>query len=138
MQVQKIAAGASLQPAFERSGKAGAARLCCAPHGAVQLGKTALCRHDLLFLCILPGLAGQQTLAGAFFARQHQRQAGGRILHRHTAFFHGGFQAEVIADDSRKAVVRTAAMVQILLQKPQILIFSIQRLNVEFPAQRLP
>ena len=29
-------------------------------------------------------------------------------------------------------------MVQILLQKLQILIFSIQRLNVEFPAQRLP
>ena len=26
----------------------------------------------------------------------------------------------------------------LLLQKPQILIFSIQRLNVEFPAQRLP
>ena len=44
----------------------------------------------------------------------------------------------MIADDSRKAAVRTAAMVQILLQKLQILIFSIQRLNVEFPAQRLP
>ena len=44
----------------------------------------------------------------------------------------------MIADDSRKAAVCTAAMVQILLQKLQILIFSIQRLNVEFPAQRLP
>ena len=44
----------------------------------------------------------------------------------------------MIADDSRKAAVRTAAMVQILLQKLQVLIFRFQRPDVELPAQRLP